>query len=47
VLIRYALRFDTNKIEIQSMVTPPVTDSVLREYLRNIAWIIEDHNWSR
>jgi hypothetical protein len=47
VLIRYALRFDTNKIEIQSMVTPPVTDSVLREYLRNIAWIIEDHNWNR
>jgi hypothetical protein len=40
-LIRYALRCDSN--QLQSMVAPPVTDSALREYLRNIAWIIEDH----
>jgi hypothetical protein len=43
VLIRYVLWFNTDKIEIQSMVTRPVTDSVLREYLRNIAWVIMDH----
>lgn len=41
-LIRYALWFDTDKIEIHSMVTKEVTDSVLREYLRNIAWKIMD-----
>jgi hypothetical protein len=44
MLIRYVLWFDTNKIEIQSMVTPPVTDAMLREYLRNIGWVIKKEN---
>jgi hypothetical protein len=40
MLIRRVLRHDTN--QLQSTVTPHVTDSMLREYLRNIAWIIQD-----
>jgi hypothetical protein len=45
VLIRYALLLDSN--QLQPLVTPPVTESVLREYLRNIAWLIEDKARSR
>jgi hypothetical protein len=45
VLIRYILWFDTN--QILSRVTPQVTDSTFRDYLRNIAWIIQDHKPDR
>jgi hypothetical protein len=41
-LLRYVLWFDTSKI-LPMFFTPEVTDSTFREYLRNIAWIIEDH----
>jgi hypothetical protein len=41
VLIRYLLWFDTSKI-LPLFFTPEVTDSTVREYLRNIAWKIED-----
>jgi hypothetical protein len=47
LLISHVLWFDTSKIQIQSIVTPPVSDSVLREYLRNIAWKIQDSRRSR
>jgi hypothetical protein len=45
MLIRYVLQFDTN--QLQSTMTPHVTDSILREYLRNIAWIIQDTDNNR
>jgi hypothetical protein len=41
VLIRYVLRFETSKI-LPVLFTPEVTDATFREYLRNIAWKIED-----
>jgi hypothetical protein len=41
VLIRYVLQFDTSKI-LPVFFTPEVADSMFREYLRNIAWKIED-----
>jgi hypothetical protein len=45
VFISYVLRHDTN--EIRSMVTPKTTDSMLREYLHNVALIIENQARSR
>jgi hypothetical protein len=42
VLIRYVLWFNTSKI-LPVFFTPEVADTTFREYLRNIAWIIEDH----
>jgi hypothetical protein len=41
VLIRYVLQFNTSKI-LPVFFTREVTDSTFREYLRNIAWKIED-----
>jgi hypothetical protein len=41
MLIRYVLWFDTSKI-LPEFFTPEVTDNTFREYLRNIAWKIED-----
>ncbi len=40
-LLRNVLWFDTSKI-LPVFFTPDVTDSTFREYLRNIAWKIED-----
>jgi hypothetical protein len=40
-LLRYVLLFDTSKI-LPMFFTSKVTDSTFREYLRNIAWKIED-----
>jgi hypothetical protein len=40
-LLRHVLWFDTSKI-LSEFFTPEVTDSMFREYLRNIAWKIED-----
>jgi hypothetical protein len=41
LLIRHILWFDTSKI-LPMFFTSKVTDSTFREYLRNIAWKIED-----
>jgi hypothetical protein len=43
--IHYVLRYDTN--EIRSVVTPQTTDPTLREYMANIASIIEERERSR
>jgi hypothetical protein len=45
VFISYVLRHDTN--EIRSVVTPKTTDSMFREYLHNVALIIENQARSR